>query len=692
MLQIDLVGPLQSPLYRYVLTGIDVFTKYLFAVPLTNGRSETVARELTSIFFRHSYLPKTILSDLDTTFVSDLMHELTKLLEIKLEHASLKHPQTVGVVECSHSALKRILKLNTTEQWSDWYKYVQLAAFIHNTSYHFAIGTSPTALFHGREPLKPLDLRFNNSWLERAQPTTEYVLALQDAMLQKFSDAKSKLTEMYNRYRAYYDYKAEAQPLKQFSFCILLNPKLMTQSDFSSKFLPVWLPLYRVEQVLTNSNYIIRKVGTNYTQCVHRIRLRPVVPQYQVEDLQQIDPDKFQRDPMLGRFRGEPPIFDESIPTLLLPPSEEPCVVQHEEQPPPVTVSLSFPLAAAVIPEGPAPGPAVPPLPAVAAAPAVPALPAQDEEQQPALVPYLDDESTDSQSSPRATLVDDQARHAGASTPTSPGNESRTVRPKLLTNSSRTNRTSNFDENRETVPVFIGRGPKSYGQPSPRPALTQLPGTSLLKADKRALLLDSCQRTRPPSDASPRVHPTTTQQLTPQSPQEYLQHQKEVKSRYNFRNLKKRLSSSNVSNSISSDNHPNFCFSSSNILESPESIAHCVSADFHMKRGLVSAIAYRNPTLRQFRFRTKKRLPPGSLVSYFDRVNRRYIFNLVIKKKFFYKPTYETLQLSLMALRQHLERHNIRALSIPRLGSGLDKLHCRPFFLSYIKLFPKQNL
>ena len=497
------------------------------------------------------------------------MHELTKLLEIKLEHASLKHPQTVGVVERSHSALKRILKLNTTEQWNDWYKYVQLAAFIHNTSYHFAIGTSPTTLFHGREPLKPLDLRFNKNSLERAQPTTEYVLALQDAMLQKFSEAKSILTEMYNRYRAYYDYKAEAQPLKQFSFCLLLKPKLMTQSDFSSKFLPIWLPLYRVEQVLTNSNYIIRKVGTNYTQCVHRIRLRPVVPQYQVDDLPQIDPDKFQRDPMLGRFRGEPAIFDESIPTLLLPPSEETSVAHNEEKPPPVTVSLSFPIAPAVIPMG----PAVPPLPAAAAAPAIPALPAQDEEQQPALVPYLDDESTDSPSSPRATSDDDQARYAGASTSTSPENESRTVRPKLLPNSSRTNRTLNFDENRETIPVFIGRGPKSYGQPSPRTALTQVPGTSFLKADKRTLLLDSCQRTRPPSDASTRVHPTTTQQLTPQSPQEYLQHQKEVKARYNFRNLKKRLSSSNVLNSISSDSHPNFCFSSLNILDSTESIA-----------------------------------------------------------------------------------------------------------------------
>ena len=169
-----------------MLTAIDVFTKYLFPVPLTNVRADTIAGELTSIFFRHSYLPKTILSDLGTSFFSEIFHDLTKLNEIQLEHASLKHPQTVGVVERSHSALKRILKMNTKEQWNDWLKYVQLATFIHNTSYHSAIGCSPTVLFHGREPITPLDLRFNNTFIERFFPNSEYVIALQDAKNRNF--------------------------------------------------------------------------------------------------------------------------------------------------------------------------------------------------------------------------------------------------------------------------------------------------------------------------------------------------------------------------------------------------------------------------------------------------------------------------------------------------------------------------
>ena len=73
-LRIDMFGPIKSPLHRYVLTAIDVFTKYLFAVPSINVRADTIARELTSIFFRHSYSPKTFLSDWATSFVSELLH------------------------------------------------------------------------------------------------------------------------------------------------------------------------------------------------------------------------------------------------------------------------------------------------------------------------------------------------------------------------------------------------------------------------------------------------------------------------------------------------------------------------------------------------------------------------------------------------------------------------------------------
>ena len=143
-MQIDLVGPIQSPIYKYALSGIDVFSKQIFAVRLTSAHAGTVAKALVSIFCQHSYVPTKILYDLGTSFVAESIHELSTLLEIQLEHASLKHSQTIGVVEKSHATLKRNLKLNTDEKWTTWYRYVDLATFIHNTSYHSSIGCTPS--------------------------------------------------------------------------------------------------------------------------------------------------------------------------------------------------------------------------------------------------------------------------------------------------------------------------------------------------------------------------------------------------------------------------------------------------------------------------------------------------------------------------------------------------------------------
>ena len=67
MMKIDFVGQFSGSMYPYVLTEIDIFTKYLFAEPLTSPSAAAVAKAFVSIFFQHSYIPETILTDLGTT-------------------------------------------------------------------------------------------------------------------------------------------------------------------------------------------------------------------------------------------------------------------------------------------------------------------------------------------------------------------------------------------------------------------------------------------------------------------------------------------------------------------------------------------------------------------------------------------------------------------------------------------------
>ena len=89
-----------------------------------------------------------------------------------------------------------------------------------------------------------------------------------------------------------------------------------------------------------------------------------------------------------------------------------------------------------------------------------------------------------------------------------------------------------------------------------------------------------------------------------------------------------------------------------------------------MGKGLASTIACCYPELQELRKLPINTFPPGSLVTYFDQQHQRFIYNLVTKRRFFQKPTYETLELSLHALKRPLKRHNIHELAIPKLECG----------------------
>ena len=111
-LQIDLIRQLNSSDHRLVLITNDVATTFFFAVPLTNVRGHITAEGMTAV-------SKGSPRDTSTSFVPELLHDVKKLVEVQLEHSTLKHQQTVGVVDHSHGALKCILKVLSSEKWND---------------------------------------------------------------------------------------------------------------------------------------------------------------------------------------------------------------------------------------------------------------------------------------------------------------------------------------------------------------------------------------------------------------------------------------------------------------------------------------------------------------------------------------------------------------------------------------------
>ena len=77
---------------------------------------------------------------------------------------------------------------------------------------------------------------------------------------------------------------AKAAPLTTTDYCYILNPKADTQATKIPFQEFRWIGPYKVEKVLPNNNYIVRRLGTNKTQLLHRIRLRKFTPSAPLAD------------------------------------------------------------------------------------------------------------------------------------------------------------------------------------------------------------------------------------------------------------------------------------------------------------------------------------------------------------------------------------------------------------------------
>ena len=88
-LQIDILPNLPpSGGYENVITALDVFSRYLFAYPVTDASAVNTAKVIIDIMTKHSYLPTTLITDKGTAFTSKLLEEITKILGIHLRCAT----------------------------------------------------------------------------------------------------------------------------------------------------------------------------------------------------------------------------------------------------------------------------------------------------------------------------------------------------------------------------------------------------------------------------------------------------------------------------------------------------------------------------------------------------------------------------------------------------------------------------
>ena len=136
---------------------------------------------------------------------------------------------------------------------------------------------------------------------------------------------------------------------------------------------------------------------------------------------------------------------------------------------------------------------------------------------------------------------------------------------------------------------------------------------------------------------------------------------------------------------------PNIFVGPGNVLQFPGSIAHCVSSDFQMAKGVAKQISSAYPCIKPT-LKSIETLIVGSSVSVSLPWENKSVFNLVAKPQFFDKPTYYDLSRSLNCMKQQLLQKGINAIAMPKIGCGLDKLKESRVFSLICDIFEKTNI
>jgi O-acetyl-ADP-ribose deacetylase (regulator of RNase III) len=99
------------------------------------------------------------------------------------------------------------------------------------------------------------------------------------------------------------------------------------------------------------------------------------------------------------------------------------------------------------------------------------------------------------------------------------------------------------------------------------------------------------------------------------------------------------------------------------------SLAHCVSEDLHMGKGI--AVEFKQRFGNVDYLKSQNSTPGGLAILPY---NKDFIYYLVTKEKYYGKPSYETVQSSLLLMKQHAVNNQVSTINMPKIGCGLDRL------------------
>jgi hypothetical protein len=151
---------------------------HFFAISMDYSASQVADLFLKEVFKLHG-LPKTVVSDRHSRFMSTFWHELFRLVGTQLTTSTSYHPQTDGQTEIVNKWVEGYLINYVVWKQRAWVKWLHLGEYCYNTTHHMSINMSLFKSLYGYDSLTFMEVAFGDS---RAPMKKEWILGSQDVL------------------------------------------------------------------------------------------------------------------------------------------------------------------------------------------------------------------------------------------------------------------------------------------------------------------------------------------------------------------------------------------------------------------------------------------------------------------------------------------------------------------------------
>jgi hypothetical protein len=136
---------------------VENLTKSAHFIPLKTTQKAT---DVADIFMKEVTqlhgIPKTIVSDRDPKFSSNLWKGLFKGFRTNLNFSTTCHPESDGKTKRVNRVIEYILRMYVMGKLSKWKEYLHLVEFAYNNGYQASLKMSPFEALYGRKCNTPV--------------------------------------------------------------------------------------------------------------------------------------------------------------------------------------------------------------------------------------------------------------------------------------------------------------------------------------------------------------------------------------------------------------------------------------------------------------------------------------------------------------------------------------------------------